>query len=223
MSHLQLTAWIICAVLVMFGIIGLALLLGGFKRLFKLRLVSGSGRMLAGLTLVFAAAFVAALLLDLRTYLALTAEQPVATISFSALGPQHFEAQLREADGHLIETDLHGDQWQLDARVIAWKGYATLLGMRPLYRLDRLSGRYANIGQELHDTHSAVALGPSTGLDAWSLLHRHRGWMPWIEAGYGSGVFLPMADGARYEVSLSRTGLLAKPVNLAAAQAVEKW
>ncbi|HEX6550667.1 MAG TPA: cation/multidrug efflux pump [Gammaproteobacteria bacterium] len=223
MSHLQLTAWIICAVLVMFGIIGLALLLGGFKRLFKLRLVSGSGRMLVGLTLVFAVAFVAALLLDLRTYLALTAEQPVATISFSALGPQHFQARLRDADGHLTETDLHGDQWQLDARVIAWKGYANVLGLHTLYRLDRLSGRYANIGQELHDSHSAVALGPSTGLDAWSLLHAHPGWMPWMEASYGSGVFLPMADGAKYEVSLSRTGLLAKPVNLAAAQAVEKW
>lgn len=223
MSHLQLAAWIVCAVVVVFGIIGLGLLLSGFKRLLKLHLVNGSGRILVGMVLLFAFAFIGALLLDLRTYLALTAEQPVATISFSALGPQHFQARLSEADGHLVETDLHGDQWQLDARVIAWRGYATLLGMRPLYRLDRLSGRYANIGQELHDTHSAVALSASDGLDAWSLLHRHPGWMPWVEASYGSGVFLPMADGAKYEVSLSRTGLLAKPVNMAAAQAVEKW
>jgi hypothetical protein len=223
MNHLQLTAWIIVAVLVMFGIIGLGLLLGGCKRLFKLQLVNGSGRLLSGLILLFAAAFVAALLLDLRTYLALTAEQPVATVSFSVLGPQHFQARLTDADGHLTETDLHGDQWELDARVIAWKGYATVLGLHTLYRLDRLSGRYANIGQELHDTHSAVELNPSTGLDAWSLLHRHPGWMPWMDASYGSGVFLPMADGAKYEVTLGRTGLMARPVNMAAAQAVEKW
>jgi hypothetical protein len=32
-----------------------------------------------------------------------------------------------------------------------------------------------------------------------------------------------MADGARYQVSLGRTGLMARPVNVAAAQAVENW
>jgi hypothetical protein len=223
MSHLELAAWIVIAVLVIVGLIGLGLLLGGFKRLLRLRLINGSGRMLFGLMLLFAAAFVGAVLLDLRTYLALTAEQPVATIEFSKLGPQHFQARLRDAAGKVTETDLHGDQWQLDARVIVWKGYAEVLGLHNLYRLDRLSGRYANVGQEIHDTHSAVALGASLGLDAWALLHRHPGWMPWMDASYGSGVFLPMADGAKYEITLGRTGLMGKPVNLAAAQAVEKW
>lgn len=223
MSHLELAAWIVCVVLIVLGIIGLALLLGGFKRLLKLRLIKGSGHILAGLVLLFAAAFAAALLLDLRTYLALTAEQPVATIQFSKLGPQHFQARLTDVGGSVTEADLHGDQWELDARVITWQGYATVFGFQPLYRLDRLSGRYANIGQEIHDTHSVVALNPSSGLDAWSLLHRHPHWLPWLDANYGSGVFLPMADGARYQVSLSRTGLMARPVNLAAAQAVEHW
>jgi hypothetical protein len=223
MSHLQLVAWIACAVLVLFGIIGLGLLLGGCKRLFKLHLINGSGRILSGLMLLFATAFIAALLLDLRTYLALTAEQPVATIEFSKLGPQHFQARLQDAAGSITTTDLHGDQWELDARVIVWKGYATILGLHSLYRLDRLSGRYANVGQELHDIHSAVALSPSSGLDSWALLHRHPGWMPWMEASYGSGVFLPMADAAKYQVTLSPTGLMARPINMAAAQAVEKW
>lgn len=223
MSHLELAAWITCALLVLFGITGLGLLLGGFKRLFKLHLINGSGRLLVGLLLLFVVAFLAAVLLDLRTYLALTAEQPVATISFSRLGPQHFQARLQDAAGTVTQTDLHGDQWELDARVIAWKGYATVLGLRSLYRLDRLSGRYANVGQELHDIHSAVALNPSTGLDAWSWLHRHPAWIPWMDASYGSGVFLPMADGARYQVVLTATGLMARPTNLAAAQAVENW
>ncbi|HET7921173.1 MAG TPA: cation/multidrug efflux pump [Gammaproteobacteria bacterium] len=223
MSHLELAAWIVCAVFIVLGLVGLGLLLVGFKRLVKLRLVSGSGRVLVGLVLVLAAAFLAALLLDLRTYLALTAERPVATLAFSKLGPQHFTARLTDAGGQTTETDLHGDQWELDARVIVWKGYATVLGLPTLYRLDRLSGRYANIGQEQHDPHSAVALNASAGLDAWSLLHRHPGWLPWMDASYGSGVFLPMADGARYQVSLSRTGLMARPINVAAAQAVEQW
>ena len=223
MSHLQLAAWITCAVMILLGIVGLVLLLGGCKHLFKLRLINGSGRVLVGLALLFAAAFAAALVFDLRTYFALTAEHPIATIQFSKLGPQHFQARLSDVEGRVTTTDLRGDQWEIDARVIVWKGYANLLGFHTLYRLDRLSGRYASIGQEIHEPHSAVALSSSSGLDAWSLLHRHPHWMPWMEASYGSGVYLPMADGAKYEVMLSRTGLTAHPVNVAASQAVERW
>lgn len=223
MSHFQLTIWIVCAVVVVLGIIGLALLAGGFRQVFRLHLVHGSGRMLIGLVLLVACGFAAALLLNLRTYFALTAEQPIATIQFAKLGPQHFHAHLTDAAGHVTDVDLHGDQWDLDARVIAWKGYASVLGFKTLYRLDRLSGRYANIGQELHEAHDAVALGGSTGLDTWALLHRHPGWMPWMDASYGSGVFVPMAEGAKYEVLLSRTGLMARPVNVAASQAVQNW
>lgn len=223
MSHLELAAWIMCAVLIVLGLAGLVLLAGGFKRLLKLRLIKGSSHILAGLVLLFAAAFAAALLLDLRTYFALTAEQPVASIQFSQLGPQHFQARLTDAGGTVTEADLHGDQWELDARVVTWKGFATVLGFHPLYRLDRLSGRYANISQELHDTRSAMALNTSSGMDTWALLHRHPHWLPWMDASYGSGVFLPMADGAKYQVTLSRTGLMARPVNVAAAKAVERW
>ena len=40
---------------------------------------------------------------------------------------------------------LRGDEWQMDARVVNWKPPATLLGLDPIYQLDRLSGRYSDI------------------------------------------------------------------------------
>jgi hypothetical protein len=46
---------------------------------------------------------------------------------------------------------------------------------------------------------------------------------PGIDAYYGSATYVPMADGARFEVSLSRDALIARPGNDKAVEAVGKW
>jgi len=210
---MRLALWGFCLVVVLVGLSGLMLFFGGFKRLFHGHFASGGSRILFGLVFLFAFAFVAAVALDLRTYLRLTYEQPVATLSFAAVGPQAFRATLSDATGKVITVDLHGDDWQLDARVLKWKGVATVLGLDALYRLDRLEGRYRNIGQERNDYHSVVELSGDPGLDLWGLAQRNAGWLPWVDAVYGSATYMPMADGAQFSVSLSPTGLLARAAN----------
>jgi len=215
--------WVFCGVVVVMGLGGLLLFLSSLKRFFHGRFLSGSMRLLVGLVLLLGFALVAAVALNLRTYLRLTNETPVATVLFSALGPQDFRVTLTDAAGSIRTEELRGDDWQLDARILKWQGLATVLGLDPLYSLDRLEGRYRNTGQEQHDYHSVVDLSHSTGLDLWDLSQRHAAWLPWVDAAYGSATYLPMADGAQYSVSLSPTGLLARPTNPAAQQAESHW
>ena len=47
--------------------------------------------------------------------------------------------------------------------------------------------------------------------------------MPGVDAYYGTATYVPMADGARFEVSLTRDALIARPVNNAARDAVGDW
>jgi hypothetical protein len=47
--------------------------------------------------------------------------------------------------------------------------------------------------------------------------------LPWLDALYGSATFLPMADGALYEIKVSQSGLVARPLNQAAREAVGSW
>jgi len=215
--------WVFCAVVVLMGLAGLWLFLGSFKRIFHGRLLSGTLRLLTGLAFLLGFALVAAVALDLRTYLRLTYEVPVATLAFTAIGPQDFRVTLTDAAGTIRTEELRGDDWQLDARLIKWQGMATVLGLDSLYSLDRLEGRYRNTGQEQHDYHSVVELSQHAGLDLWSLTQRHTAWLPWVDAAYGSATYLPMADAAQYSVSLSPTGLLARPANAAAKQAETLW
>ena len=223
MAGFSFALWIFCLAVVLMGVIGVALFLGGFKRLFTGHFAAGGSRILFGLLLFFIFAFVAAVALDLRTYLRLTSEKPVATLSFAALGPQQFHATLTESSGRVHSVDLRGDDWELDARILKWKGWATVLGMDPVYRLERLEGRYRNVGQESHDYHSILELSQDPGLDFWGLVQRYSGWIPWADATYGTGTYLPMVDGAQYQVSMTPTGLMARPINKAANDALAHW
>ena len=47
--------------------------------------------------------------------------------------------------------------------------------------------------------------------------------MPGIDAHYGTATYVPMADGARYEVMLSRDALVARPANDRARDALGVW
>ena len=107
---------------------------------------------------------------------------------------------------------LQGDEWQLDVRMIKWRNWLTFLGEDPLFRLERISGRYVLADQAVQNAPTAHALGDGSGFDVWAFARRSGHWLPGIDAAYGSSVFLPMRDGARYRVTISPTGLLARDV-----------
>ncbi len=156
-------------------------------------------------------------------YSRLVDEQQVSRIEFSQTMPGEFTARLM-IDG---KTDrlmtLRGDEWQMDARVVNWKPPATLLGLDPIYQLDRLSGRYADISDEISEPRTVHALSDDLALDVWSFARKFPVLMPGVDAYYGTATYLPMADGARFEVTLTRTALIARPLNEAARNAVGEW
>jgi len=150
-------------------------------------------------------------------------EQPVSQIEFSQSAPGAYTARLMidgETDRFL---DLRGDEWQMDARVVNWKPPATVLGLDPIYQLDRLSGRYSDIDDEMSEERTVHALSEESKIDVWHVARRFPALMPGIDAYYGTATYLPMADGARFEVRLTRTALIARPMNEQAREAVGQW
>ncbi len=118
---------------------------------------------------------------------------------------------------------LRGDEWQVDARVLKWHAFANLVGFDAAYRLERISGRYAHIEDERSQPRTVYDLHAAGRIDPWELVHRYRSWIPWMDALYGSATFLPMADGALYEIKVSQSGLIARPLNQAARDSVGSW
>lgn len=152
-------------------------------------------------------------------YHRLSQEVPVASLTARQLGAQSFAVRLDFPDGSHESADLRGDEWQLDARVIKWTPRVVMLGAQPLYRLDRISGRYHDTTQAQAATPSVVGLGRDSPVDLWQLKQHFPQWLPWIDADYGSAAYLPLADGASYRATISPLGgLIARPADAATTQ-----
>ena len=116
-----------------------------------------------------------------------------------------------------------GRRIALGFSIVATRGTANVLSFDTAYRLERISGRYRDLERERMATRTVYALHPPERVDAWALLRTWHQYFPWADALYGSATYLPMADGAAYEVTVSQSGLVARPLNDAARLAVGAW
>jgi hypothetical protein len=158
-------------------------------------------------------------LLDILSYQNLMEEVPIATVSVFEKSPQHYDLTLATTDGVEQRFEVYGDQWQLDARLLTWVGPIAALGKKPLYRLDRISGRYISLEQALNARQSIYQLDKSLYIDVWEVLDS----IPfWIDANYGSAVYMPMENGAVYSVHLTAKGMNVRPVNEIAKKILNK-
>jgi hypothetical protein len=221
--------WVIPAVV---ALIGVVFLLNGLKLLFRGRVFSGGLGTIGGGGLMAAAAIAALLALNVQTYSRLTYERPVATIRTKQLGPQYFEATVTQPAAGDNEQPvvgvypMHGDEWRLEAQVLRWKPWANMLGLDTQYRLDRLSGRYQTVEQErtaIRSVHEIKGGDPAVdlpwSLSAWDYARKYRRWIDAVDTLYGGGAYMPMADGAEYEVWITQSGLVARPTNATARDA----
>lgn len=196
--------------------------LGGAWILLKQKWFMAWLKGMAGILLILIAFYISLFAFNLMSYQAMTSDMSVATVSFRKTGSQEFAATLVEPDGQSQSFSLRGDLWQLDARIVKWKGFFSLLGFKPGYRLDRIEGRYFTLEDERSKPHSVFAVrSQAIGFDIWQSARDGNSLL--VDARYGSATYLPMADGATYEVFLSDTGLLGRPLNDAARQAISAW
>jgi hypothetical protein len=211
------------ALIVVFALAGILFLFAAVRRVRRRRVLGGALNGATALVLILLSACAALIAANLRTYQRLTYEQPVGELQLTRTGERQFNAVLTYPGGERANFALRGDEWQVDARVLKWHALANMIGFDAAYRLERISGRYTRIEDERGQPRTVYSLNPPQRIDPWDLVHRYHSWIPWLDALYGSATFLPMADGALYEIKLSQSGLIARPLNQAARDAVGSW
>jgi len=219
----ETSTMILAALGIVTAVFAVVFLLRTLRALFRGRLIRAGGSGIACITSFSVFALVALVLLSYLSYGRLTDERPVSTLLFSKLGPNEFNARLMTPGKIDQEFLLRGDEWQLDARIITWKPPMTILGLQPIYKLDRLSGRYADVDQEQRGVRTLYSLTGELPADLWAFSRRFPMLLPGVDAHYGTATYLPMEDNARFDVSISRDALIARPANEAAERAVGEW
>ena len=175
------------------------------------RWAGGALRGLAGLLFLALAGLAAAIVVGLRAYQALTLEVLAATVTTQPLAPQRFRVMILLPDKRLAMYDLAGDALYMDAHILKWHPWVNLLGLHTSYELDRVAGRYNEVSDERVRPHTAYALARPASIDLFSIARR-RLLGPLVDAEYGSAAFVTGTRPAQYEVRVSTTGLLMRPV-----------
>lgn len=205
-------------------LLGLGMLLGrGGARddmgRFRLRPV----RRLFGLLLAAVAALAVLLALSLVQFFRLTTDVPVTEIRVSRQADNQYLVSAQAQGLGTRDYTLYGDEWQIDAKVVRWRLPAVVTGAPPLYRLERLSGRYRDAGREQSGTRSVHVLDDWPAPDISAVKRWLPGWLPFVDVTYGSAAYMLLFDGARYQVLFDPRGaLFIRPADEATAQGLKQ-
>jgi hypothetical protein len=172
---------------------------------------SGVVSSLLGLLFLAGATLAAAAAVGVRGYRELTYEEVAATVSTEPVGRQRFRATIVLPDRRLAMYELMGDAFYVDAHILKWHPVLNLLGVHTAYELDRVAGRYEAVADERSRPRTVYALTPPRMFDLFTTARRFR-LAPLVDAQYGSASFVAATRPARFQVLVSTSGLLIRPV-----------
>lgn len=191
------------------SIVFAAVSIRAFRRRRWLGSLGGAG---TGTLFLSLAALFATLGVSTQGYRALTLEEVAATVTTIPTGPRAFQAFVEFPDGR--DTTLHviGDQIMIDAHILKWRPFANLLGVHTWYELDRLSGRYLDIGDERSLSRTVHSLMRDKPADLFHMARRFSFLALLVDTEYGSATYVEVDRPARFEIRVSTTGLLVREV-----------
>lgn len=187
---------------------GLGCVIGSVAAFRRGRLLSTGMGTLLGLLLLSLSALFATIAVGTQGYRALTREELAVTVRTRPTGNQRFEAELTYPDGRQQRFAIAGDQLYIDAHILKWKYIANVLGLHTEYELDRIGGRYREIGAERDSTRTIHSLKADKPIDMFAVRQRFAWLSPLLDTEYGSAGFIGVEDPATFDVMVSTTGLL---------------
>src|SRR4051812_49092695 len=140
-----------------FAVVALILFVRASRAFFWESYARGTLDVLLGLFLILAAIATALLGAALSSYDRVTDEQHVASVEIEKKGDL-FNVMLTYPGAKFQAFEMRGDDFQVDARILKWKGIAYLMGFDTVYRLDRIGGRYRNVEDEKTKPRTVYAL-----------------------------------------------------------------
>lgn len=190
------------------GVLSILFLILTIMAIRKKKIISSTIRLLCALLCIAVAALFGTLTIATQGYRALTHEEVAAVVRTEPLAEKRVMAHFRFPDGKEASYKLAGDALYVDAHILKWKPVVNILGLHTAYELDRVSGRYADIKDELSKPRTLYALSPDKPLNLFTLRQRYAFLSPLLDAQYGSAAFISVDEPAKFEIRVSTTGLM---------------
>ena len=115
-------------------------------------------------------------------------------------------------DGRQASYKLAGDELYVDAHILKWKHFVNILGLHTAYELDRVTGRYIDVQDELVSPRTVFLLSQDKPLNMFNLRQRYFFLARLLDAEYGSATFINSDKPAIFEIRVAATGLLIRMI-----------
>ncbi len=106
------------------------------------------------------------------------------------------------------EFMIRGDQWSIEGDILKWKDWLNFLGLRTMYNLTRVRGRYVDIQEEIRNTPTVYSLVDKEKDPVWRWLHKYGHKLPFVTAVYGNTVFTYPSEEKTYAVYVTASGFM---------------
>ncbi|HEY2032879.1 MAG TPA: hypothetical protein VGH02_04260 [Rhizomicrobium sp.] len=227
LSFISSLGWFLIAIPLVIAVIGGFMFFRGVGHVAQGEHGRGVPRVVIGAPLAVIGLAFGLLGVNTQTFERLSYEAPVAMVSVKSVDPsqQTYDVTVKRMDASFAPQvcRLQGDDWEMSARVQKWKPWANVLGLDATYTLDQISNRYSDAERANGKMITSCDLkGPPPAVNEWV----PKSWVFWIvdhsyaeNRHFGSGAYMPLADGAVYKVIMTQSGLNAEPANDVASKA----
>lgn len=168
-----------------------------------------------GLVFLIAGGLCIGLQAALHAFEAFSRAEVVAEVRCTWLGPKQFSLTWTPARRPLFTPpaaktfEMRGDQWSVSGGIVKWHPWLTAIGLPSYHKVNRLSGRYANVEEETAGPPTAFPLNGEIDR-LWWWFYRLQGVLPFVEATYGSAAYTYVNPAVVFEVSVTPSGYLIK-------------
>jgi len=173
---------------------------------------SGMG-CVGGLIVVLALAVVLLIMSLTRTYTAFTSHEVVATVKCRAafgFGRDAFELIYTPivdgAPGEEQSFILKGEKWSLGGDILEWQSYMNFIGLKSMYRLTRLQGRYDHAEDEMTKEQTAFPLTEPEQSEFWRMLFDLAVKIPFIKSAHQNFVSTYPYFGDSFDIYATPSG-----------------
>jgi hypothetical protein len=103
---------------------------------------------------------------------------------------------------------LRGQQWTIEGHILTWDDWLKFLGLRTMYKLTRVRGRYLRTGDEMNRPATVYSLVANEEDRCWRWLYEYGARLPFVQAVYGNTVFTFPSETKTFDIYVTTSGFM---------------
>jgi len=176
--------------------------------------IADTVRLLLIALLVAASAATLFLLAFIQSYTAFTHRTKVAVVHCTPASEAKDAMILRfvtvdsTTGGRIGHYRLRGQQWAIEGHILKWDDWLNFAGLRSMYKLTRIRGRYLRAGDQSAKPGTVYSLVADEQDPRWHFLYKYGPRLPFVHAVYGNTVFTFPSRTKTFEIFVTASGFM---------------